>query len=415
MHILHVNHSDLVGGAARAAYRIHRSLVGAGVDSRMRVIQKISEDPTVQAGPPVADPIRRRIHGRLTQLPLRGFRTANPILHTAAWPDTGLGRELNACKADLLNLHWLGFGTLSVKEIGRLHKPVVWTLHDMWAFCGAEHYADDTSGNRFRTGYLTENCPPDERSKDLNRMTWTRKAKHWSRPMQIVCPSRWLASMARESALFWDWPVHVIPYPIDQAVWRPIPKPVARSALGVDLGARLVLIGAPGGLRDPRKGGDLALAALKRLAAGPNAPDSLLVFGQSVPTDKPELPLPTRFLGRLQDDISLVLAYSAADVFVMPSRQDNLPNTVIESLACGTPVVAFNIGGLPDMIDHRQNGWLAQPFDTTDLAAGIAWVLADMPRRAALCTAARATAETRFTESVVASKYRALYENILGA
>lgn len=415
MDILHVNHSDRVGGAARAAYRIHRSLVGAGVHSCMRVIVKISEDPTVLAGLPATDPVSRWIRRRLTPLPLRGFKTANPILHSAAWPDTGLGCELNAGTADLLNLHWLGTGTLSIEEVGRLNKPVVWTLHDMWAFCGAEHYADDAAASRFRLGYHRDNCPPDERSKDLNRTTWQRKHKHWTRSMQIVCPSRWLASLARESALFRDWPVHVIPNPIDTAVWRPIPKPVARAALGLDPNARLVLIGAPGGLSDPRKGGDLALAALTRLAVGPNAPDALLVFGQSAPTDEPELPLPARFLGRLQDDISLVLAYSAADVFVVPSRQDNLPNTVVESLACGTPVAAFDIGGLPDMIDHRRTGWLARPFDTVDLAQGIAWVLADSPRREALSTAARATADTRFTEAVVASQYRALYARVLAA
>lgn len=414
MHILHVNHSDLLGGAARAAFRIHRSLVGAGVDSCMRVIHRIGDDDRVQGGSPAGlGPIARRVRSRLAALPMRGFNTANPILHSPAWPDTGLGRELNASNADLLNLHWLGFGTLSIEEIGRLNKPVVWTLHDMWAFCGAEHYADDAPSSRFRAGYRADNCPRDERGKDLNRTAWTRKRQHWTRPMQIVCPSCWLASLARASVLFRDWPVHVIPNPIDPAVWQPIPKPVARAALGLDPDARLVLLGAPGGLSDPRKGGDLALAALARLAAGSNAPDELLVFGQSAPADQPELPLPTRFLGRLQDDISLVLAYSAADVFVVPSRQDNLPNTVVESLACGTPVVAFDIGGLPDMIDHRGNGWLAPPFDTEALAAGVAWVLEDEPRRTELCAAARETAETRFSEAVVAGHYAALYAQVL--
>ncbi|MFB1489908.1 MAG: glycosyltransferase family 4 protein [Thiocapsa sp. C3-sup] len=414
MHILHVNHSDLLGGAARAAHRIHRSLIGAGVDSRMRVIHQTASDDRVQGGPPAGiGPIARRVRARLAGLPMRGFTTANPILHSPAWPDTGLGRELNAGNADLLNLHWLGTGTLSVEEVGRLNKPVVWTLHDMWAFCGAEHYADEPADTRFRVGYRADNCPLGERGKDLNRATWNRKRKHWARPMQIVCPSRWLASLARESALFRDWPVDVIPYPIDQAVWRPIPKPVARGALGLDPDARLVLVGAPGGLSDPRKGGDLALAALARLADGPNAPDALLVFGQSAPADQPALPLPTRFLGRLQDDLSLVLAYSAADVFVVPSRQDNLPNTVIESLACGTPVVGFDIGGLPDMIDHRRNGWLAPPFDIDSLANGIAWVLGDEARCGHLGTAARETAETRFSEAVVAKQYVALYAELL--
>jgi glycosyltransferase involved in cell wall biosynthesis len=144
-----------------------------------------------------------------------------------------------------------------------------------------------------------------------------------------------------------------------------------------------------------------------------DAPDQLLVFGQSAGPDDGELPLSARFLGSLQDDLSLVLAYSAADVFVLPSRQDNLPNTGIESLACGTPVVAFDIGGLPDIVDHQRTGWLARPFDTEDLAAGIAWVLSDRERTKQLGVAARETAEGRFSEPRIAGQYRELYERVL--
>ena len=201
MSILHVNHSDISGGAARAAYRIHRSLLGARVDSRMRVIHKSSDDESIQEGLPAGNGlIRRRIRSHLARLPLRGFRTANPILHSAAWPDTGLGRELNASDADVLNLHWLGTGTISIEEIGRLTKPVVWTLHDMWAFCGAEHYADDRPDSRFRLGYRPDNCPPDERAKDLNRVIWQRKHRYWRLPMEIAYLSAWLADCVRESA-----------------------------------------------------------------------------------------------------------------------------------------------------------------------------------------------------------------------
>ncbi len=413
MRILHVNHSDIDGGAARAAYRIHRSLVGAGLDSRMRVIDQTSDDATVVGGPPDrTGPVGRYLRRQLARLSLRSFRTANPILHSVAWPDSGLGRELNATVADVLNLHWLGHGTLSIKEIGRLRKPVVWTQHDMWGFCGAEHYAEDTPNSRFRVGYRPDNVPDDERTKDLNRQTWIRKIRHWRQPMHVVCPSRWLADCARDSILFNDWPVQVIPNPIDLDVWRPIPKPLAREALGLDPAARLVLLGAPGGLSDPRKGGDLAIEALARLADGPGAPDALLVFGQSALSGHSALPLPTRFLGHLQDDLSLVLAYSAADAFVMTSRQEAFGQTALEALACGTPVVAFDIGGLPDMVIHRENGWLARPFDTEDLAQGIGWVLGDEVRRTALGAMARETAATRFSASLVAKQYQALYAEV---
>lgn len=415
MRILHVNHSDLIGGAARAAFRIHHSLVATGVDSHMRVIQRVGDDSRVRGDlARRSGPISRRIRPLMARLLVYGFHTVNPIIHSAAWPDTRLGREVNASIADVLNLHWLGPNTLSVEEVGHLTKPVVWTLHDMWAFCGAEHYGDDGPNARFRVGYRQNNCPPEERRKDLNRSVWTRKRRHWRRPMHIVCPSRWLADCARGSVLFGDWPIEVIPNPIDADQWHPVPKLVARAVLGLDPAARLVLLGAPGGLTDPRKGGDLALEALARLASGPSAPDGLVIFGQSEAAGHATLPLPTLFLGRLQDDLSLVLAYSAADVFVVPSRQDNLPNTAIESLACGTPVVAFDIGGLPDIVTHEETGWLARPFDTGDLAQGIRWVLAEADRHTRLREQARAEAVRRFAYPVVAARYHELYERVLG-
>jgi len=191
LNILHVNASDISGGAARAAYRIHRSLVehGAahGLTSQMRVISQLSDDPTVISGPPAGqNPIWRRLQPRLAQSARRGFRTGNTTLHSLAWPATGLGAELQQRhrqgQADLVHLHWLGDGTLSIEEIGRLPMPLVWTLHDQWAFCGAEHYTSpplpgETASNdeRFAAGYSPASRPVHEAGPDLNRRTWLRK------------------------------------------------------------------------------------------------------------------------------------------------------------------------------------------------------------------------------------------------
>ena len=416
MRVVHVSHSDSAGGAARAGYRVHRSLLSVGVDSCMRVIHKASNDPTVCGGYPQGRGVwARRVRGRMAQwptLPLRGKRktTISP-----AWPATGLGAELNRSSADILNLHWLGSDTLSIGEIGRLSKPVVWRMPDMWAFCGAEHYAEDGPESRFRVGYLPANAPEDERLYDLNRRVWERKRKHWRKPMHIVCTSRWLARCAAESALFAGWPVTVIPNPLDLNIWRPLPRSLARDALGLDPHARLALFGAPGGLQDSRKGGDLALAALRQLAEQGQGPDGLIVFGQSAPAQSADLPLPTRFLGRLHDDLSLVLAYSAADVFLMPSRMEAFGQTASEALACGTPVVAFDAGGLPDIVTHQETGWLAKPFEPESLAEGIAWLLADAERLERCSRQARESAELRFDQAVVGERYAALYREILAA
>jgi glycosyltransferase involved in cell wall biosynthesis len=304
---------------------------------------------------------------------------------------------------------------LSVADIGQLKKPIVWTLHDMWAFCGGEHYAPDDESARFRQGYLADNRPPGESGPDLNRLTWEAKRRLWAHQhFTIVCPSHWLARCARESVLFTHSHVHVIPSCLDTLhTWRSVPRDEARKQLGLPLDKKLILFGADGGVKDPRKGGDLLREGLARVVSTKPHLYELLIFGQSKPNDADSWPCNVHWLGAVYDDHQLVLAYSAADVMVVPSRQDNLPNTAVEAQACGVPVAAFNIGGLPDIVTHRVTGWLAKAFDATDLAEGVMWLIEDEARYAALAAAARKQAVERFSEPVVTSKYTELYRQVL--
>lgn len=429
MNIFHVNASDISGGAARAAYRIHRSLVDQGgahcLQSQMRVISQLSDDPTVIGGQlSWQSLIWCRLQSRLTQQARRGFRTGNPTLHSLAWPASGLGAELHdrylLGQADLVHLHWLGDSTLSIEEIGRLPMPLVWTLHDQWAFCGAEHYTSPplpgetaSSDERFAGGYTSVSRPAHEAGPDLNRHTWLRKHRAWMRPIQIVCPSTWLADCAHRSTLMAGWPITVIPNPIDLATWAPLDQCQARALLQLPQDRPLVLFGAMGGTADPRKGADLLLEALERLCAQvagtPLEQLELVVFGQGRPAQPPDLGFKVHYTGRLHDDLSLRLLYAAADVFVIPSRQDNLPNTGLEAHACGTPVVAFRTGGLVDIVDERITGALAQPFDPASLAAALLWVLEDPQRRLQLGEAARRRAELLWDPRRVAGMYADLY------
>ena len=429
MNILHVNASDISGGAARAAYRIHRSLVehgtAHGITSQMRVISQLSDDPTVISGPPTGQsPIWRRLQPRLAHQARRGFRTGNPTLHSIAWPSTGLGAELQQCnrqgQADLVHLHWLDDGTLSIEEIGRLPMPRVWTLHDQWAFCGAEHYTSPplpgetaSSDERFAAGYSTASRPAHEAGPDLNRRAWLRKRHAWRQPMHVVATTSWLADCARRSTLMGDWPISVIPYPIDLNVWAPCDQAQARALLGLPADRPLVLFGAMGGSVDPRKGADLLLEALQRLrsqvAGRPLEQLELLVFGQSRPAQPPDLGFPIHYNGHLHDDLSLRLLYAAADVMVVPSRQEAFGQTASEAHACGTPVVAFATGGLVDIVDHHTTGALAEPFDPLSLAAAIRWVLEDPHRRRQLGAAARQRAEQLWDPARVAGLYAEVY------
>ncbi|MHB0963916.1 MAG: glycosyltransferase [Gemmatimonadaceae bacterium] len=422
---MHVCASDGEGGAARATYRIHRALAectDGEVTSAMRVCNKVTEDAAVQGGPCARSRLRRSLRYRLQRYRTHGFSTASDAFHSVAWPATGLGDELARSLADLVHLHWLGRDTLSVEEVGKLRQPVVWTMHDMWSFCGAEHYTDDS---RYVSGYTRATRPAHETGPDLNRWTWKRKARAWRTPMHLVAPSTWLRDCVRRSHLMHDWPCAVIPNPLDLSVFRLMDKREARMRLGLPADVPVVLFGAIGVSADRRKGADLLLEALAKLraldATGSTPARQLLVFGERTPTDAEHafeqvaamLGAPLRSVGVLRDDAQLQLHYAAADVMVVPSRMDNLPQTATEAMACGTPVVAFRLGGLPDIVQHERTGYLAEPLDSTSLAEGIRWALADETRRRALSAAARTYAEKRWAPVVVARQYATVYREVL--
>ena len=246
---------------------------------------------------------------------------------------------------------------------------------------------------------------------DVDRWVWNRKRRSWRHPIQIVTPSRWLAKCVKASYLMRDWPVTVIPYTLDCRQFQPWPKSFARDVLGFPANATIVLFGAMGGGADFIKGWDLLQNALVRIAEE-HINIHGVIFGQSEPVNPPHLGLPLYWLGHLHDDVTLALIYSAADVMVVPSRQDNLPQTGIEAQTCGCPVVAFNCAGLPDIVEHRVTGYLAAPYDSDDLASGIKWVIENKERHASLSSAARERALRLWAPEVVIPMYKKIYEKV---
>lgn len=409
MKVIQLNHSDINGGAARAAYRIHHALRQQGIDSRMCVANAQAGDWTVTGPQSKWAKALSKLRPLLGALCSKPLSSGNSAFNSLAILPSNRSKSFNASDSDVIHLHWVNDEMMSIADIGRLNKPIVWTLHDMWAFSGAEHYP---AHQRWREGYTKENRPDSERGLDVNRWVWQRKRKHWRRPFHIVTPSHWLADCVRKSQLMGDWPLTVIPNAIDTETWCPVDKTLARQLLHLPEDVPLLLFGAIGGVSDSRKGFDLLQASLLHLQG--LLPDlELLVLGQLAPEKPQEFGFPMHYTGHLHDDVSLRLFYSAADAIVVPSRQDNLPNAGVESLACGTPVIAFDTCGLPDIVRHKHSGYLARAFDIEDLALGIQWVMQDEKRLDELSQNARADAIARFSNAIVADQYSRLYQSLL--
>lgn len=410
MKALIVSTYDKQGGAARAAQRLAEALQEHSAPCEMLVADKASDLVYVRKQTGFRrNLIRRAVSPYIIPRLVNLQKAKTGYTRTLGILGTGVVDMINRCDADVVNLHWVQGEMLSTSDFMRINKPVVWTLHDMWAFCGAEHYTDDGPAARWRGGYRKENRDPRDRGLDLDRWVWKQKARHWKKSLHLVTPSRWLADCCRESALVGTWPVEAIANPLDLEVYRPWPKDIAREAFKLPKDKKLILFGAHGADRPGRKGVDLLYAAMRRFA-GNGIEAHGVIFGRTAPENPPDVGFPLHWTGRLSDDISLALLYSAADVMVVPSRMDNLPQTATEAQCCGCPVVSFRIGGLPDIVDHEKTGYLAKPFETDDLAKGIQWVLEEPKRHADLSSESRARALREWDTTKIVQSYMGAYQ-----
>ena len=411
MKVLIISKRDSEGGAFIAAHRLYKSLREINIDTSMWVDDKTYDDLNIKEPYNKFEKKLARIKPFLVnKLYLKTLSTKNKIIHSPSVIPSFWVKRINESEADIVNLHWIQDEMISIKDISKIKKPIVWTLHDMWAFCGAEHYTND---NRWREGYNSKNRPSHENGFDLNQWTWKRKHKYWKNSFHITTPSVWLTNRVKESKLMHNWPTSVIANPINLEVYKPINKKTARKKIGLPLDVPLVLFGASGGSKDPRKGFDLLVNALENYNKNKkNKKFELAIFGQEKPKRPSNFCVPTHYLGNLNNDLSLCLAYNSADIMVISSRLDNLPNTGLEALACGVPIVAFNTGGLNDIVEHKKTGYLAKTFDILDLAKGIDWVLnnENYPK---LSKNARDKSIKEFNSIVVAKKYKDIFEKIL--
>ncbi len=412
MRIVHLNSPDIAGGAARAAYRVHQALLTEGVDSKMLVQRKSSDDYTVIGPETKIQKALGRIRPTLDTLPVQFYRNRTKTFFSPSWlPFSPILKHINEIKPDLVHLHWIAGGMIRIEDIAKIKFPIVWSLHDMWALTGGCHY--DEGCKKFET--RCKSCPVlgSDKVNDLSNKVFYRKKKVFQKvkSLTVIGLSRWLADCAERSALFKNRSVVNLPNPIDTDIFAPVPKKNARDILNLPHDKKIILFGAMNGSTDPRKGFNYLSSALQKL----HAEDiELVVFGSTEPRTPAAFKQPVRYVGHLHDDVSLRVLYSAADVMVVPSLQENLSNAIMESLACGTPVVAFNVGGNSDLIEHKKTGYLATPFDTDDLAQGIDWIL-HAENYQEFCENLRNKVLQNFDSKVVVKKYIELYKNILEA
>ena len=312
---------------------------------------------------------------------------------------------------DVVDLHWVTDGFLTIEQIAKIEKPVVWSLYDMWAFCGTEHYGVDSPDARWRIGYTRANRPPNESGWDIDRDAWERKKRKW-RGSHVVPASSWLTVAAQSSALMQDWPITRIPHVVDQDAFAPRDRAESRRELGVPVDAPTIVFLASAGIRDRRKGFDLLEAALPAVQA--THPDvQLIVAGPREIDYASPSGVPIHWLGSLAGDDALSLLYSAADVLAVPSREDNMPLTAMEAQTSGRAVVAFAIGGLPDIVAHHETGFLGPESEPETLAQGLVQALEDARGEDLWGRAARDRALATWSEPVVVRQYLDVYEAAL--
>jgi glycosyltransferase involved in cell wall biosynthesis len=404
MRVAAVTYTESLSGAGIAALRVHRALRSEGIDSELMVLRKRTSADDVQT---IGGAWTRRAQAmrcRTTQAILRALGGDPDVALSANLFPTGLHRRLNAVDADVLHLHWVGAEMIRIEELTLLNKPLVWTLHDEWLSEGMAHYGE------LEHGVVTDSHPRAA-FRRLDRHVRARKATALARMQPFIAtPSHWLAERTRQSGLIDCEHIRVIPNPVPTEIYRPTDRSIARERLGLPENGRVIGFGAVSAMADPRKGYSMLKSALYALSNRQDKDLSLLVFGAE--REGNDFPIPTRFAGVVTNDDDIAMLYAAMDVFVCPSMQENLPNTIAEAMGCGVPCVAFAVGGIPDLIEHNRSGYLATPFDAMDLSHGI---LACIAQTDEYGYAARQFVEQNLAPALIASRYSAIYEDALRA
>ena len=418
MRVLLINTSERIGGAAVAASRLMESLKNNGIKAKLLVRDKQTDQITVVSLNYNWRMIWKFVWERIVIWKANRFKKENIFAVDIANTGTDITSLPEFQQADVIHLHWINQGMLSLKNIEKIlasGKPVVWTMHDMWPCTGICHHARECTRYQQECG----NCPfihGNGSRKDLSYRTFRKKQElYQGRHINFVTCSHWLEGLAKKSALLAGHTITCIPNPINTNLFKPHNKQEARNRCQLPQDARLVLFGSVK-TTDKRKGIDYLVESCALLAEKHPEPKTelgVVVFGKESQQLANLLPFKVYPLDFVSNEHQLVNIYNAVDLFVTPSLEENLPNMIMEAMACGIPCVGFNVGGIPEMIDHLHNGYVAQYKSSEDFANGIYWTLTD-PDYPSLAEQACRKAVTHYSESTIAKKYIDLYNKVTG-
>lgn len=416
MRILIVNTSERTGGAAIAAGRLTEALKSHGIKAKMLVRDKQTDRISTVALGSGWKQVRKFVWERVVIWINSHFRRERLFSVDIANTGNDITRLPEFKEADLIHLHWINQGMLSLKVIRKIlasGKPVVWTMHDMWPCTGICHHARTCTAFHSECGA----CPMiySQKRKDLSTRIFRQKQRLYaSGGIHFVTCSHWLEGMAKQSALLANQPVSVIPNPISTTLFHPIKQTEARQKLALPTEGKLILFGSVK-LTDKRKGIDYMVEACRLLAKQHPALKeqlALVAVGMHAAELQPLVPFKVHNMGYVKEEHQLAEIYNAADLYVIPSLDENLPNTIMEAMACGTPCVGFPTGGIPEMIDHLKNGYLTKEHSAEQLAEGI-YTLLTTPAYESLSHEAVAKVNACYSERSVANLYGQLYAKLL--
>ena len=410
MRVLIVNTSERTGGAAVAASRLMKALNNNGVKAKMLVRDKESDALTVVGLPKSPMLHWHFLWERFVIFCRLHFSRKHLFDIDIANTGSDITRLREFQEADVIHLHWINQGMLSLNGIRKIlqsGKPVVWTMHDIWpatGIChltlGCHYFVNRCANCKYLSGGGGNN--------DLSSRIWRKKQQMQAdENIYYVACSRWLESEAKSSALLKGQKITSIPNPIATHIYKKGNQQEARQRLGLPLDKKLILF-ASQRVTNAYKGMSYLVEACRQLG------DlfEVVILGGHAEEVVEQLPMKAHPLGYVNDEQRIVDVYNAADVFVLPSLSENLPNTIMEAMACGVPCVAFKVGGIPEEIDHLKNGYVAAYRDAADLAKGIQWVLQEADYEALSQQAVHKVTQC-YSQQSVALKYLDVYQQAM--